>query len=818
MKCRSRRTPTRSPRRSRRPWTELLAALLAAGLPAATHAQGFDPSEAAVPWTGAPAPVDGRTSGGALSPHGSHVSLKAVLDGDADTPVGALATVAIHDGRASRRARLAALSLVLSDGDGVPLTSTEHAALFEPWGWSVTSRAGDVAVQVRVFFVAEDAMLLAARLDNEASFPRSLAVGFDVGDGQAAPDGADILVAVGDATLAAGGASGLAIEAAGPPARLRVDALELDGGASWTSTVMLGFGAEADEARRARDRGLVAFASRDADEAWQEQAEAFEVVRGAAACSELEGPEAETAHRLAVAALWSARYAPRAALTHGLLSAAKSRDNAFLGSDLPAEAVALASWDPDFGLGALLGQIEALADDSHVPYRFDDELVQSPLPNGSMPPVQAQALAATLRWGAVLPEDERARVVRRLEAVAAWWPTNRDFRRAGLLVHGSPEEAGRPGSRRWPIVGGESEASYFEAPDLAATFVEFLEALAELEEDVPDGDPETLRVRAEELRRQIHEDLYDGERGVWVDLDTRTTERAEVVGPFAIAPLAAGLVHDEDRVQRALDEALLAPDVLWGDEDGPRLPIPSLAHDTAGLEAADRPTWIEDVALALRALSRYGRGDEAARLEERLLALVSSHAEGLYDRYYAGEIPADAPPALQPGRGAAELLGILHRDHERERFVLPEETRIEGRIGVARFLGDLGRLVDLGARVRLPRLVLESADPEVPLEDRGALRLTLEASCDVAAGEVVEIELPALGPFHWSAEDGAASGSTTGSFAAEVGRTYLLEPLRLRGGGCVCEVAGGRGGQWGTGAATVLLGAGLLLLLRRSRR
>lgn len=770
-----------------------------------------------MPWAGAPAPVDGRTSGGALSPHGSHVALKAVLDPGADAPEGALATVAVHDGRASRLARLGALSFVLSDADGLPSTSTDHLARFEPWGWTVTSRAGDVAARVRVTFVAEDAVLLALRLENESESSQSLGVRLHVQDGQAAPDGADVLLAVGDATLAAGGTSELAIEQAGAPARLRVGAVELAGGASSTTTVMLGFGGDAGEARLARDRGLAAFASRDADDAWQGQTDAFEAVRAAAACSELPGPEAEAAHRLAVAALWSAPYAARAALTHGLLSAAKSRDNAFLGSDLPAQAIGVSSWDPGFGLGALLGQIDALADDSHVPYRFDDELVRAPLSNGSMPPVQAQALATVLRWGAVLPQEERARVARRMEAVAAWWPTNRDFRRAGLLVHGSPEEAGRPGSRRWPIVGGQSEAAYFEAPDLAATFVEFLEALATLEEDVPDGDPETLRVRAEELRRQLHEDLYDGERGVWVDLDTRTTEQGDVIGPFSIAPLAAGLVHDEDRAARALDEALLEPDVLWGDDDGPRLPIPSLAHDVAGLEAADRPSWIEDVALALRALSRYGRGGEAARLEERVLTLVSSRPEGLYDRYYGGPIPDDAPPALQPGRAAAELLGILHRDHERERYILAGETRIEGRIGVARFLGDLARLVDLGARARLPRMVLEATDPEAPLEDRGTLRLTLEPSCDVAAGEVVEIALPALGPFHWSAEDGSASGRTTGSFAAEVGRAYLLEPLRLRGGGCACEVGAGSG-ERGAGAILVLLGIGFTAAARRPAR
>ncbi len=818
MKCRSRRTPTRSPRRSRPRWLSgLLAALVAAVVPGVARAQGpWDPSEAAVPWTGAPAPVDGRTSGGALSPHGSHVGLKAVLDGGDEEPLaGALATVAIHDGRASRLARLAVTSLLLLDGDGTPLAPEDHAVVFEPWGWTVTSRAGDVAARVRVSFVAEDAILLAVRLDNEASFPRTLGVVLHVDGGQAAPDGADVLVTLGDATLAAGGAGGLVIDDEGPPAHLALGAPELEAGASATTTVMLGFGADAHEARRTRDRGFVAFASRDADQAWQEQADSFETVRAAAACGELEGREAEQIQRLAVAALWNAGYAPRGALTRTLLSAAKSRDNAFLGSDLPAQAVALAAWDPEAGLGALLGQIDALADDSHVPYRFDDELVRAPLPNGSMPPVQAQALVAAARWGAVLSADESDRVARRLDAVAAWWPTNRDFRRAGLLVHGSPEEAGRPGSRRWPIVDGESEAAYFEAPDLAATYVEFLEALADLEDDVPDGDPQTLRAHAEEVRHQLHDDLWDGERGVWLDLDTRTTERATVVGPFAIAPLAAGLARDEDAVQRALDETLLEPDVLWGDEDGPRLPVPELAYDTPDLEAGERPSWIEDLALALRALSRYGRTDDAARLEERVLALVASRPEGLYDRYYAGELPADAPPALQPGRAAAELLGILHRDHERERFVLSGETRIEGRIGEARFLDDLARLVHLGERARLPRLVLESADPEEPLEERGAWLLTLEESCDIAIGETVDVELPALGPLHGLAADGSASGRTTASCPAVVGKPYRLERRRLRGGGCACEV-GASVSEAGS-SALALLGAALVLAGTRRR-
>ena len=81
----------------------LAAALLALPLPAS--GQGTDPSEAAVPWTGAPAPVDGRTVGGALSPYGSHLGAKAILDPDADVPATSLAATALLDGRTGRQGR-----------------------------------------------------------------------------------------------------------------------------------------------------------------------------------------------------------------------------------------------------------------------------------------------------------------------------------------------------------------------------------------------------------------------------------------------------------------------------------------------------------------------------------------------------------------------------------------------------------------------------------------------------------------------------------------------------------------------------------------
>ena len=39
--------------------------------------------------------------------------------------------------------------------------------------------------------------------------------------------------------------------------------------------------------------------------------------------------------------------------------AAKSADNAFFGSDVPAQARAIATWDPTLALDALLGQLDA---------------------------------------------------------------------------------------------------------------------------------------------------------------------------------------------------------------------------------------------------------------------------------------------------------------------------------------------------------------------------------------------------------------------------------------------------------------------------
>jgi uncharacterized protein (TIGR03382 family) len=96
--------------------------------------------------------------------------------------------------------------------------------------------------------------------------------------------------------------------------------------------------------------------------------------------------------------------------------------------------------------------------------------------------------------------------------------------------------------------------------------------------------------------------------------------------------------------------------------------------------------------------------------------------------------------------------------------------------------------------------------------------LLLEPSCDVAAGEIVDVSLPALGPFHWETEDGRDTGRDTVTLPAEVGRVYLVQPLRLRGGGCACRLPPAGATDHGAAAAAALLATAVLASLRRRRR
>ncbi|MBI2895654.1 MAG: hypothetical protein HYY06_19005 [Deltaproteobacteria bacterium] len=763
--------------------TALLGLLAVSGIANADE-ERWDPRCAAVPWTGAPAYVERRTAGGALAAFGGHFGVKAILDPDDEVGEEAAAAVALLDGRSDGRGRLAAIWTEPAQG--------ERSVRFAPWGWEDGP--------LRVFWIERDALVIAIRDAGSALVLGAGGAREDSGGAAVDLDGARTSIWIGDA--------------GGAPAITTTDRRsELRGP---TGAFVIGAGDDATAAAEAGLRGLDALDTLGgAEAAWDRRAADFGARVAAASCSDVPGEEARRILEMAVAALSASAYAPRGDLERAMLSAARSLDNGFYGSDVPRQAMAVASFDPALARDALLGQLGAIADDSHVPFRFDDALARDPLPNGSLPPLQAQAFRAAIGMGVALSEDELDDTVRVLQSVAAWWRTNRDFRREGLLVHGSHAESGFVDSPRWPFVAGEgdeleSEAQFFEAPDLNSDFLEYLEALADLE-TASGEDSGRTRERADELREDIDEELWDEEQGIWADLDTRTVLPTTTVGPHVVWPLAAGVTRDEERARRVVRDVLLADDRLWGDDDGPRPPLPSVAYDSPAydpLAAAVRP---ESLLQALRALSRYGFEDEADRLRGRVLALVASRPEGLYDRYFVdGARDDDDPPVFQPGRTAAIVLGILHSDHERERFVMSEDTAIAGRIARARFIDDGARLYEADPEGnRLPRVVLESIDG-VPLVERPAVRVTLQASCDVPDGTMWEIELPALSPLRWSEESGDRSGRTGDTFVVRVGSPVVVHPLVIQGGGCACATGAGPGeGKWSFVAIAALLVAAI---------
>jgi mannosylglycerate hydrolase MGH1-like protein len=783
------RTPSRLPCNT--PWPRAaalaLTVLLWAGPAAADRSYG--PECGDLPVTGGPWYVDGRILGGALATHGSHFGLEAILDPDAGVVEPAAAALALHDGRTSGSGRLASLWLS-------PATATDRRVRFEPWGWEDSTNE----IDAQVFWLDTDVFAIATQRT-----PVDLQVSMNGGRQD------------GDAVVLEGPRS-VALWIADPAGAMRLQAADPRTSALGPSGVyVIGVGDDAGQAEAAGHRGLDALAAAgSAAAAFDREASAFGVQLAAAACPDVAG--ADDLQRLAVAALASAAYAPRGRLTRTLLSRARSMDNGFFGADVPRQAAAIASFDPALARDALLGQLEAVEDegDFHVPYRFDDGLEVAP---GSMTPVQAQFLLRSLEAGVSLSSDEMEESVTRLAHYVDWLHLERDFGEDQLLVHGSHVESGFPESPRWPFVDGESQAIFFEAPDISADFYEYLGALSALDDQVG-RDDDADRRRARSLREAVEEELWDEDEGVYQDLDTRDEEFGSVITPHVLWPLAAGITLDPERADAIIDGQVLDPDRLLGDEDGPRPPMPSVAYDSAGFgELSPNATAVhlESLEAALRALFRYGREAEAERLRERILELVRSRPSGLYDRYLVegdrcdpGVPPLPDPPVFQAGAAAAILLGVLHGDYQRQRFVQLHENIVTGRIGEARFIDDDARLfVAHPQRGLLPRVVLSSLDGG-PLADRGPVKIELQPTCDVPDGTLVQVELPALAPFRYAMEGGGPSGRTDGSFVALVGAGWVVRPLAVRGGGCTCQAAG-------TGNPGALLCLLLPLLIRRRR-
>jgi hypothetical protein len=247
----------------------------------------------------------------------------------------------------------------------------------------------------------------------------------------------------------------------------------------------------------------------------------------------------------------------------------------------------------------------------------------------TQPPVLAWAVLA-----AMYAEADRSalgEIIPRLEGYLGWDLNHRDANGNGLLewqIDADPKcrsgESGLDNSPRF------DEAATLDAVDFSSLAVHDMYCLRELCELAGETTKaDVWRTRAAEREAAVHDLLWSEEDGLYYDraMDGSPTGVKAVTGFFPLL-----LPHiDPERAAR------LAA-MLHSEHFDALAPIPSVAltHPQYGTDMWRGPAWMNANFVVLRGLERQGLTEEAARLRERMLAVVRKYYEqcGVLFEYY----------------------------------------------------------------------------------------------------------------------------------------------------------------------------------------
>jgi putative isomerase len=146
-----------------------------------------------------------------------------------------------------------------------------------------------------------------------------------------------------------------------------------------------------------------------------------------------------------------------------------------------------------------------------------------------------------------------------------------------------------------------------------------------------EDDRELWTRRAKELAGCIRQTLWRPESELFFDAVFDSHEPVRIVTPACFLPVWAGVMPDEARLARMIDNVLLAPDHLGGDVPFPVVGRSEERYDNDGWWRG--PVWMNIAHLMLETLRRTGRLQERRDAMRRLLAVVERNVDPreLYD-------------------------------------------------------------------------------------------------------------------------------------------------------------------------------------------
>jgi len=234
----------------------------------------------------------------------------------------------------------------------------------------------------------------------------------------------------------------------------------------------------------------------------------------------------------------------------------------------------------------------------------------------TQPPVMTWSMERLMRWNTLPPdEDFECQIYEPLRDYNAWLYENRRHQH-GLFFWAHPYESGIDNSPRFSSRDEQifSNTKRFSSPDICAYVVLQNEMLASMAMMLGrDGDAESYRNRADELREAVNEFLWDDVDQFYYDHDEVTNGFIRHKTIAGLLPLWAG-IPDASRAE-ALRQQILDPKLF-----NTEIPLPSVSK--ADLEFSKDmwrgPVWINTAYAVIQGLKRYGFNSDVADLSFRL--------------------------------------------------------------------------------------------------------------------------------------------------------------------------------------------------------
>lgn len=437
-------------------------------------------------------------------------------------------------------------------------------------------------------------------------------------------------------------------------------------------------------------------------------------------------------YKMAATALRMNLYKKRNAMPADCSVPGKAHFNFFWAWDTPFHTLGQCEWDIQLAKDNLTTQFSGQVQNGMIRMVIDDNLSSSFWPDFTQPPVQGWAIKKIAEMDGFKDNDWLQDMFLKSKGYLNYWESVRDNDNDGLYEFSSGLETGWDDTPRFHCPKKTNicvaMTDKIDSVDLNSWLYIYYKSMEEIAEQLGElPDREEFKEKAELLRKNIEEKLWDGDAGAYFDRELKDSgehEFIKVLTPAIAFPLFAGTVLNHDRAKRLIEGHILNPDEFWG-----KYPVPTVAYNAPEYDHDDDgyywqgQVWLMTAYSTLTALYKYGYENEAEELRKKILDMMfNADPGGIHETYDAltGKVGWGAgsngyfggigePSVFQFGWSSAFTMEILLDRYQRERFLMPSDSQITGFIRkITQIKSDTPYIEIIPDRYEQPLLTLES--------------------------------------------------------------------------------------------------------------